>query len=122
MSTLTHEKIAHEAQQIWQQWGCPAGRDTEIWLEAERKLKDEPTPDSFVARSRAEAAAESEVENLLSPPQSEQKSIQAAMQKEDARAPKTPRQSAPKPKPAEVGKPLWDRPRSAGSATQKRSA
>lgn len=112
MTTLTHDQIAQEAQQLWQQWGCPADRDTEIWLEAERKLKEAPTDEKFTARASAEAASESEVENLLAPAESEQKSIQAAMQKENARAPKSPRHTAPKTKPAEVGKPLWDRPHS----------
>jgi len=112
MPTLTHDQIAQEAQQLWQQRGCPAGHDTEIWLEAERKLKDEPTADKFTTRASAEAASESEVENLLSPPESEQESIKAAVQKEAARAPHIPRHTAPKTKPAESGKPLWDKPHS----------
>jgi hypothetical protein len=112
MTTPTHDEITQEAQQLWQNYGCPAGRDTEIWLNAERKLNGDPAADTFVARASAEAASESEVENLLSPAQSEQMSIQAAMQKEDARAPQVPHHTGPKTKPAATGKPLWTRPHS----------
>jgi hypothetical protein len=113
MTTPTHDEIALEAQQLWHNCGCPAGRDTEIWLEAERKLKEDPAPNTFAARASAEAASESEVDNLLAPAETEQKSIQAAMQKEEARAPQVPRHTGPKPKTPETGKPLWSRPHSA---------
>jgi hypothetical protein len=33
-------------------------------------------------------------------------------QKKEARAPKLPVKGAPKPKPPETGKPLWDKPHS----------
>jgi len=112
MTTPTHDEISLEAQQLWQNSGCPADRDTEIWLKAERKLKDEPAANTFTARASAEAASESEVENLLAPAQTEQKSIQAAMQKEEARAPQVPHHTGPKAKPPETGKPLWNRPHS----------
>ena len=112
MTTPTHDEISLEAQQLWQNCGCPADRDTEIWLKAERKLKDGPATNKFAARVTAEAAAESEVENLLSPAESEQMSIQTAMQKEDARAPQVPHHTGPKTTPAETGKPLWNRPHS----------
>lgn len=110
MTTPSHDEIAQMAQQLWQQRGCPNGRDTEIWLEAERKLNEDPAPNTFAARVTAEAASESEVENLLSPAESEQMSIRAALQNESARAPKVPRQTGPKTKPAETGKLLWDQP------------
>ena len=113
MSTPTHDEITSEAQKIWQNRGCPADCDTEIWLDAERKLTEDPAANTFAARSSAEAASESEVENLLSPAESEQMSIQAAMQKENARAPQVPRHTGPKAKVAETGKPLWNRPHSA---------
>jgi len=112
MPTPTHDEIAQEAQQLWQQRGCPAGHDTEIWLKAERKLKGDSEPNTFTVRASAEAASESEIENLLAPAETEQKSIQAAMQKEDARAPQVPRHTGPKNKPTETGKPLWTRPHS----------
>lgn len=34
----THEEISRRAEEIWEQQGRPAGRDEEIWLEAERTL------------------------------------------------------------------------------------
>jgi len=112
MSTPTHDEITSEAQKIWLNRGCPADCDTEIWLDAERKLTEDPAANTFAARSSAEAASESEIENLLSPAESEQMSIQAAVQKENARAPQVPRHTGPKPKTAETGKPLWNRPHS----------
>jgi hypothetical protein len=30
------KEVARQAYQLWQQYGCPAGRDEMIWLEAER--------------------------------------------------------------------------------------
>ena len=112
MRTPTHDEISLEAQKLWQNRACPADCDTEIWLEAERKLTKDPAANTFAARTSAEAASESEVENLLSPAESEQMSIQAAVQKENARAPQVPRHTGPKTKPAETGKPLWNRPHS----------
>lgn len=44
-STLTnfrqpsHEEISSKAREIWESYGRPAGRDEEIWLEAERQLQ-----------------------------------------------------------------------------------
>lgn len=102
---------------IWQDRGCPEGIDTEIWLEAERQLAWDSAlakrsgPDSIADRARAETAAESMVEYHISPAMPEQEAIKAAQVKE-ARAPKTPKAPAPKAKPAETGKPLWDRPHS----------
>ena len=110
MTTPTHDEISLQARQLWQSRGCPAGRDDEIWLEAERTLGEAPAADTFVARTRAETAAESEVEYHLSPAQTEQKSIQAAMQKEGARAQQTPHHTGPRSKPPETGKPLWTHP------------
>jgi hypothetical protein len=112
MNTPTHDEISREAQKLWQNWGCPVGSDTEVWLEAERKLSEDAVPNTFAARASAEAASESEIENLLSPAESEQMSIRAVVQKEDARAPRVPRHTGPKAKTAETGKPLWTRPHS----------
>ncbi len=110
MNTPTHDEIALQAQQLWRNRGCPDGCDTEIWLEAERQLSGGRTAGTFAERAKAETAAESEVEYHLSPAQTEQKSIQAAMQKEAARAPQVPHNPAPTAKPPETGKPLWTRP------------
>ncbi|HWA86304.1 MAG TPA: DUF2934 domain-containing protein [Opitutus sp.] len=35
----THEEIARRAQDLWEKYGRPSGRDQEIWLEAERSLQ-----------------------------------------------------------------------------------
>lgn len=33
-----HEQIAACARELWRSYGCPVGRDEQIWLEAERQL------------------------------------------------------------------------------------
>lgn len=41
-STLTqpsHDDIAGKAKELWENYGRPAGRDEEIWFEAERLLQ-----------------------------------------------------------------------------------
>jgi hypothetical protein len=118
MNIPTHQEIALKARRLWQDRGCPEGRDTEIWLEAERMLSEGALSaggkkgETFADRTRAETAAESEVEYHLSPAETEQKSIQAAMQKDAARIPQVPHHLGPKAKPPETGKPLWTRPHS----------
>jgi hypothetical protein len=99
MNTPTHDEIAQQAQKLWHNYGCPAGRDSEIWLEAERKLNEDP-------------ASVSVHESHISPAQTEEKSIQAEKQMEDSRAPQVPQKRAPKPMPAATGKPLWRQPHS----------
>lgn len=37
---VTREQIAALAHAIWKDRGCPQGSDLDIWLEAERQLKD----------------------------------------------------------------------------------
>lgn len=37
-ATLTQEDISQRARELWESYGRPDGRDTEIWLEAERQL------------------------------------------------------------------------------------
>jgi len=32
------ETISRRARELWQRYGCPSGRDEEIWLEAERQV------------------------------------------------------------------------------------
>jgi hypothetical protein len=36
--SASQEDISQRAQQLWEGYGRPAGRDKEIWLEAERQL------------------------------------------------------------------------------------
>jgi hypothetical protein len=50
---VDEEKIRQRAHQIWETAGKPIGREDEIWLEAERQLKEEKiqhelkTPDTL---------------------------------------------------------------------------
>jgi hypothetical protein len=64
MNTSTHDEVAQRAYQIWQDLGCPSGRDEEIWFQAERQLLGEneafaggPASTSAVNRIRTETAA-----------------------------------------------------------------
>ncbi len=91
-----HDEIVRQAQELWQDRGCPEGRDLEIWLEAERQLSGGRQVEIFNARAAAETAAESEVEYHLSPALPEQEAIQAALQTPAARAPQVPHRRAPK--------------------------
>lgn len=55
----THEETSRRAQELWEKYGRPSGRDDEIWLEAERELQQnassgpgpsvEPAPTSAAA-------------------------------------------------------------------------
>jgi hypothetical protein len=122
MKTPSHDAIAQRARQIWQKYGSPSGRDPEIWFEAERQLAAEPDAKSkdktsardatTTERLKAETAAESIVEHHISPPIPQEDAIKAALQKQESRAPIAPSKTAPKPKPPETGKPLWDKPHS----------
>ena len=101
MKTPTHEEVAQRAHQLWQDSGCPDGRDTEFWLDAERQL----------TAGSAESTANSETSRPSSPmPDAE--AVKAERQKQAARAPILPGKSAPKFPPAETGKPLWSQPHS----------
>jgi hypothetical protein len=114
MNTPTHEEIALQAQWLWRDRGCPEGVDDQIWLEAERQLQDKSKgaakrqPDEIAERAKSETAAESMVEYHISPAVSEQEAIKASQMKQ-ARAPQVPKHTAPKPKPPESGKPVWDK-------------
>ncbi len=101
----THEQITERAQAIWRERACPEGRDEEIWLEAERQLRitAEPAPaatPSFVERVKAETAAESAVEYLISPAVSQQAAIEEAveLQRPPAKAPQMQFNKTPSPK------------------------
>lgn len=39
-SAPSHDQIADRARAIWEQSGHPEGRDLEVWLQAERELRD----------------------------------------------------------------------------------
>ncbi|MDB6169280.1 MAG: hypothetical protein JWM88_2144 [Verrucomicrobia bacterium] len=120
MNTSTHDEIAQRAYQIWQDYGCPNGRDEDIWFEAEQQLQ-QGTPEfrqrlastSMVDRLKAETAAESIAEFHISPAISEDQAVKAALQKKQARGPKVPVKNGSRPEPTESGKPLWSTSHSA---------
>ena len=66
MHTLHHDAIALQAHQLWQDRGCPAGCDTEIWLEAEWLMGGRRPDDSFIAAVVADTKAESVIEDIPS--------------------------------------------------------
>lgn len=106
MKTPTHDEVAHGAHQIWQDSGCTDGRDVENWLEAEHLLATELKPAS-VPTAAPEAAP------VFNESFRERAAVDAAVeQRHVARAPITSRKSAPKAKPSETGKPLWQQPHS----------
>jgi hypothetical protein len=128
----THEDISRRAQELWEERGRPEGRDTEIWLDAERELS---TPTAAAnspsrvqgrgngnsQRSETETAADgadpiptadSPAQHPVGAPGAQEPAAKFSQQKKDARAPKTPAKNAPRPTPPESGKPLWDKPHS----------
>lgn len=112
MTVLYHDTIALQAWQLWQNRGCPDGCDVAIWLEAEQSLRDGPAAEIFSAYAYTNTTLESEGEHNLSPDLTDQQSIQAAIQRDVARAPQVPHHTGLKAKPPETGKPLWSRPHS----------
>jgi len=97
MNKPTHDEVSQRAQLLWHNQGRPVGRDDEIWLEAERELaRGASVPKHTLGESQSDHA----------------QSEKAAQQRKDARAPIAPHTSAPNQKPAESGKPLWDKPHS----------
>jgi len=118
MKTPSYDNISRLAASIWHDRGSPSGCDDEIWLEAERQLSATTAPaapapaQTFTERAKTETAAESVVEYHISPALPDQEAIQAALQKQEARAPQVPHHTGPKGKPPETGKPLWNKPHS----------
>jgi hypothetical protein len=94
MHTPTHEEISRHAETLWQDKGRPSGCDEQIWLEAERELTAK-AHETLSERESEHAQAEL-----------------AATRRKEALAPQRPTKSAPKPQPAETGKPLWSQPHS----------
>ncbi|MBP6507472.1 MAG: DUF2934 domain-containing protein [Opitutaceae bacterium] len=90
MTTPTHAIIAHRAHQLWQEYGQPEGRDQKIWFTAEGQLTD----DDKTGVPGTPAIADRET-------------VQAEIQKREARAPQVAHHTGPKTKPAQTGKPLW---------------
>jgi len=114
----THDEIAQHARHLWLDRGCPTQRDTEIWLAAEQELRSPPPaatapkPDVFAARALKVTADENLAGYQLPPAASVQEAITQALQKKDARTPQAPHHTGPKAKPAESGKPIWNKPHS----------
>lgn len=82
MNQPSQASVAQRAYKIWQDYGSPDGRDTEIWLEAERQLQAEAegqganagngegqrrSQPSFAERVKGETAAQSAAEFNLTP-------------------------------------------------------
>ena len=101
--TPTHDDIARQAHHLWEERGCPDGCDTDIWLEAERRMK---------ASGREENSAKRNGGSEGASVSSRREAVATDLQKQSARAPQVPHHTAPKGKPAETGKPLWDKPHS----------
>jgi DUF2934 family protein len=40
METPVDDRIRERAHQLWQQAGCPAGRQDEFWYQAERDVRE----------------------------------------------------------------------------------
>lgn len=108
----THDEISRRAYQLWHEYGSPTDRDLEIWLNAERQLTAKAAAADPVAAAQSETAAESLVEYHISPAIPDQEAIQAALQKQTARAPQIAHHTGPHAKPPVTGKPLHDRPHS----------
>jgi hypothetical protein len=62
-STLTNlrqpsrDEISSKARELWENYGRPAGRDEEIWLEAERQLHQPSSAQSAPAADTVSAPA-----------------------------------------------------------------
>jgi hypothetical protein len=102
----SQEAVSERAREIWHARGCPEGRDTEIWFEAERLLTDAATAPALTSPS-----------DLVLPgsgnAQQDVVTAKAVQQKQAARAPQRPAvHEAPRAKTVETGKPLWSKPHS----------
>ena len=51
----SHQEIAERARALWNGYGCPSGRDEQIWLEAERQLIGTDSEAGIVRSSRTSA-------------------------------------------------------------------
>jgi hypothetical protein len=106
----THDEIARCAHEIWRSRGNPHGSDQEIWLEAEGQLTSgSPTPEEDAGEPVAGHS-----HGITTPaPSPADTAAKAEIQKHTARAPQLQHgKNAPKPAPAESGKPLWSKPHS----------
>jgi hypothetical protein len=86
---LTHEEISRRAQELWEQYGRPTGRDEDIWLEAERQLRTTTATSSSPAARPAERLNDG--------------TIAPAMKSAAAPAASTPTTISSTPKPPRAG-------------------
>lgn len=105
MNTPTHQEVENRAKQLWEDYGRPSGRDTEIWYEAERQLS-RGSPDSQTGTIVAPT------KQLEEPHNNRAEREKAAQQKRDARAPIEPKKVSPPMPTPETGKPLYPKPHS----------
>jgi hypothetical protein len=112
----THDAISQRARQIWESEGNPIDRDTEIWLSAERQLstpasdqkpgtsaasrppapaRPSDSPADTAARIKAETASESAIEYLISPSNSDEYAVRAALQTSESRGATRPAKTPP---------------------------
>lgn len=135
MNTPSHEAISQRAREIWLSRNSPEGQDSDIWLEAEKQLMagntDTGSQSNLAGQEAARTTSESKgagglaargasttvADHPATAPASpkadpDAEKAKETQQKKVARAPKVPAKTAPKGKPAETGKPLWDKPHS----------
>ena len=132
MNNPSHAEISKRAFQLWHEHGSPAGQETETWLAAEQQLtakaasvetdataraarathQAEKTAALVTARPPVEPVAIAAREHIISPAGPDQKALNRAQRKQDARAPQVPHHTGPHAKPAETGKPIWSKPHS----------
>ena len=119
MNNPTHEEISQKAYALWQERGSLHGTDTEIWLEAERALREQQTPEAtpeasgVAERIKAEASTPTTIKAPATATLPDKQAVTAELQKAAARAPQVPHHTAPATKPAPPSKPIWDKTHSA---------
>jgi hypothetical protein len=56
MSSDVEDRIRSRAFEMWQDEGCPGGRDLEFWLKAESELLEEPIKAAKALAAKAKKA------------------------------------------------------------------
>jgi hypothetical protein len=57
MQSDIEDRIRNRAFEMWQDEGCPAGRDLDFWLKAESELLQEPIKAAKALAAKAKKAA-----------------------------------------------------------------
>jgi hypothetical protein len=60
-----HDAISRQAEKLWKRYGCPEGRDDEIWREAERQVLG---TDAEANQQRGGAVPAAPLGDVLYPP------------------------------------------------------